>query len=515
MLKKARLRANIRIASQNVNGAVAPSENMNYKEKWRAISHAIHTEKTAILAIQESHLDQDMTEVLGRNFKKNLMILNLAHPDNPQATAGVGFVINKQLIEPDEIEMHELIPRRAAMLKIKWLKTCTATILNIYAPNDRAKHANFWAKVITERRVKHLPIPDFTLGDFNVTEDPIDRMPPKLDDEPAIATLREVRHKWEIRDTWRWANLTKNAFMYRAQTHSERIQARLDRIYISKKVEPFTFDWEIKESAIPTDHAMVSVRYAPKGAPIIGKGRWTMTLALLDNETLIEKIAKRGIEFQAKATQDRIEHADRQISNTQTHLESFKDSIQKIMKEVAKETHHKITSHIKAIERDLKETNNNPEISTNGNIQTHEAYLASHLKHLKKKEAKNQKDLLNARLANHGKRLGGMWSALGKEKCPRNPIHRLKIPNTNPPQYKHHSKRMAELAHDHHDALQNKDIDPNINPEEYDRLLDKILSEIPENQHLEEPERTRMSWKITETRSARRYTAQKTARQLA
>jgi hypothetical protein len=33
-LKKARLRANIRISSQNVNGATAPSENMNYREKW-------------------------------------------------------------------------------------------------------------------------------------------------------------------------------------------------------------------------------------------------------------------------------------------------------------------------------------------------------------------------------------------------------------------------------------------------------------------------------------------------
>ena len=55
----------------------------------------------------------------------------------------MGFVINKQLIEPDEIELHELIPRRVAMLKIKWLKSCIATILNVYAPNDRNKHANF------------------------------------------------------------------------------------------------------------------------------------------------------------------------------------------------------------------------------------------------------------------------------------------------------------------------------------------------------------------------------------
>ena len=38
---------------------------MNYREKWRAISDAVHAEKTAILTIQESHLDQDMTETLG------------------------------------------------------------------------------------------------------------------------------------------------------------------------------------------------------------------------------------------------------------------------------------------------------------------------------------------------------------------------------------------------------------------------------------------------------------------
>jgi len=189
---KARLRANIRITSQNVNGATAPSENMNYKEKWKTISDAMHTEKIAILVIQETHLDQVMTENLGKIFEKNLKILNSANPDSPRASAGVGFVINKQLIDPDEMEMHELIPGRAAILKIKWLKTCDATILNIYAPNERNQHPNFWAKTLTERRAKGLPIPHFTLGDFNITEDAIDRMPPRLDDETAIATLREV-----------------------------------------------------------------------------------------------------------------------------------------------------------------------------------------------------------------------------------------------------------------------------------------------------------------------------------
>jgi len=218
--------------------------------------------------------------------------------------AGVGFVINKQLIEPDEIELHELIPGRAAMLKIKWLKSCITTILNVYTPNNRNEHTNFWAKIMMERRAKHLPIPDFTLGDFNATEDAIDRAPPRLDDKATTATLREVRHEWDIRDMWRWANPTKRAFTYRAQTRNERIQARLDRIYISKKAEPFTFDWEIKESAIPTNHAMVTVKYAPKEAPHIGKGQWTLPLALINNDKMLEKIAEQGTAFQSKVTRD-------------------------------------------------------------------------------------------------------------------------------------------------------------------------------------------------------------------
>jgi len=212
----------------------------------------------------------------------------------------------------------------------------------------------------------------------------------------------------------------------------------------------------------------------------------------------MEKLAEQGISLQSKITRDHIERTDQQIANTQMHWEVYKNSIHKTAKEVAKECYHKITSCIKAIEKDLRETNNNQNISTNRDIQTHEAYLASHLKHLKKKEARNRKDLLSAKLANHSERLGGTWSALGKEKQPRNPIHRLKIPNTTPPQYERSSKQMAELARNHHDTMQNEDIDQNMSLEDYDTVLNDILYDIPENQRLEEPERTTMSWKTTE-----------------
>ena len=153
--------------------------------------------------------------------------------------------------------------------------------------------------------------------------------------------------------------------MYKAQIQSEWIQASLDHIYISRKAKPFTFDWEIKISAIPTDHAMVSVRYAPKEAPHIGKGRWTLPPSLIYNKKFLEKVAEEGIALQAQATRDQIERTDRQTANIQKCWETYKESAHKITKGITKEYCYKINLCIKAIKKDLKETNNILDISTN------------------------------------------------------------------------------------------------------------------------------------------------------
>ena len=57
---------------------------------------------------------------------------------------------------------------------------------------------------------------------------------------------------------------------------------------------------------------------------------------------------------------------------------------------------------------------------------------------------------------------------------------------------------MAEIARNHHKSLQEEDIDPDINPEEYNTRLNEILDKIPENQRLAELDRMNMCWKVTE-----------------
>ena len=62
---------------------------------------------------------------------------------------------------------------------------------------------------------------------------------------------------------------------------------------------------------------MVMVKFAPKDAPYIGKGRWTIPLHLMNNDKFISQVAERGVKLQAEITRTRVERVDRQTQNPQ------------------------------------------------------------------------------------------------------------------------------------------------------------------------------------------------------
>jgi hypothetical protein len=125
-------------------------------------------------------MDQQMTDQVRVCFGKNLDILTLEDPSTPRSKAGVAFVINKVLINPKKIKMYELVPGRALLLKIKWLEDCETTILNIYAPVNRAVQPQFWQTIENEKCHHGIACPEFVIGDFNITEEAIDRAPHDL-----------------------------------------------------------------------------------------------------------------------------------------------------------------------------------------------------------------------------------------------------------------------------------------------------------------------------------------------
>ena len=258
---------------------------------------------------------------------------------------------------------------------------------------------------------------------------------------------------------------------------------------------------QIKPSGVPTDHWLVKVKFAPRDAPYIGNGRWTWPLYMLENKDLMNKVVQRGIELETDLASVSSENMDRRIENPQTLWSAFKEDIAKIAKDTARKSYYKLNSRIEAIEKDLHALRNSPDYDANKEARTDAAFLTYELEHLAKVKVKNQRNRLCANLANHGERLGGIWSSISREKKPCDLILRLKVPGSSPAsplQYERCTKRMAKLVHDFHENLQNVNTPLPLNEEERENALEEVLQAIPEAQRLPESDHPPHNWNVTE-----------------
>ncbi|KAI0262130.1 hypothetical protein BGY98DRAFT_892586, partial [Russula aff. rugulosa BPL654] len=139
----------------------------------------------------------------------------------------------------------------------------------------------------------------------------------------------------------------------------------LDRIYTATRHACHLFEWRANPPTIPTDHWMVSVKFAPKDAPLVGNGRWTWPLNSINNETLINRIVKEGIRVQEKIEKAANTPADQRHDNPQILWKTFKTNITTLAKKELKNEKHKIHTKIRLLEEDIKSITNNPEIDEN------------------------------------------------------------------------------------------------------------------------------------------------------
>ena len=120
--------------------------------------------------MQETHLNDTLLMPVHECFGKRLSVINSKFPGNPRASARVSFVINRALIAPKDLAVTELVEGWALAIKFKWHNDNEILLINMYAPNNRSEHTNFWESINTKRCAKGLCRPDMMLGNFNVTE---------------------------------------------------------------------------------------------------------------------------------------------------------------------------------------------------------------------------------------------------------------------------------------------------------------------------------------------------------
>lgn len=341
--------AKIKVASLNMKGkGPTPLPKMGHEGKWFHINQLMRDKNIGALAIQEAHMTQIYADSINSCFGKRIKLF-YSQGENPRAN-GVVLVLNKDIISPAGLKELEIIPGRAMIITLPWHGNVNLTILNVYAPAESmAANEKFWKDLKTTYEEHDWPAPDILLGDFNLVEDSIDRLPNRIDNNSAVHALRAFRRMLKLHDGWRLENENEKAYSF---LHGgNKSQARLDRIYVSDEVWQTSLTWSIDTTAIESDHKMVSVEVTHPDNPEMGRGRWQQKEHLLKDKELMDKIISKGIELTNRMNNLTVRTDSH---NFQIFFEKWKDEVIAISRKRDKVLVPRMEAKIRELKEDVK-----------------------------------------------------------------------------------------------------------------------------------------------------------------
>ena len=244
--------ASLKIGSLNIRGGGSA----NTQPKWQHINQLLRDHRLGVLAVQETHLTPTIVSSLHSQFHSRLHILSSTDPDHPNSK-GIAIVLNKQLTRWKDTTQTVLIPGRALLASIPWEGDYPLNVLAIYAPNNPSDSASFFNNLTSAWTQHHLPPVDILLGDFNMVEDSIDRLPAHGDSNTTTEALRDFRSLHQLSDGWWQSHPDTLAYSFIHSNHSG-VQSRIDRIYATPDVTQHSRDWTLNQTAIQTDHKLIT-----------------------------------------------------------------------------------------------------------------------------------------------------------------------------------------------------------------------------------------------------------------
>ncbi|KAF5376899.1 hypothetical protein D9615_007204 [Tricholomella constricta] len=417
-------RGSLGLATLNIKGGGSPST----RGKWPHLWQVMREQRLDVLVIQETHLDDTRKDIIQNTFDEYIHILHSWDRANPNAK-GIAFVLNKRTTRWKEATMKEIIPGRAILLQIPWHEQNETKILGVYAPNSPGDNTKFWEDLEGAWNTGTYTRPDFLLGDTNIVEDSLDRIPARSPPTAPTEALGNLKSKFDLIDGWRHNYPSTRKFTFR--TEGGDSQSRLDRIYIRENLIRFSHQWEISNIGISTDHKLVSVRVLNPAAPYLGKGRYAIPNTLLKHKTLVNEIIGLGLQYQTKLTELVNKPRDKE-NNPQREHKDFKDKVTLTIREYAKTVMPKIDRSIKNLEKDRDELLNNSEIAEDDK-RTTAALIDERITQLEKIRHSRARDNLAAKCRLENETNSKFWYQLNRKQQPRDTIAALKKPNTDPP----------------------------------------------------------------------------------
>ncbi|KAG6824845.1 hypothetical protein H0H92_005639 [Tricholoma furcatifolium] len=255
-----RRRGALTVATLNMRGGGSTAT----KTKWTTINQMLRDERLDVLVLQETHLTDDLTDELNRMFTKRMNIINTTDDTNTRAI-GTAVILNKETMRWKDAKYDVIVPGRALRMQVPWTENEDFTCLVIYAPNDTGQNTDFWNEIHETWARRRWKKPTCMLGDLNMVEDSLDRLPPRRDSPEQAQALQDLKIYLQLADGWRRENPQKIDFSFKAD--GRLIHSRIDRIYVREELIPYTHGWNIRRSAVKTDHLLVSMRILNPKAP--------------------------------------------------------------------------------------------------------------------------------------------------------------------------------------------------------------------------------------------------------
>ncbi|KAJ7252020.1 Endonuclease/exonuclease/phosphatase [Mycena rebaudengoi] len=399
------------------------------QDKWKHINQIMRDKRVGIASIQETHLRPEDVDDIHKLFGKRLQVYASADPVNPTGARGVAIVVNKEISNIEGITCQVLHPGRALRLTIPWHGNSILNVVAVYAPNDSAENARFLEEI--NDKLKGLPQTDVLLGDFNMVEDGLDRMPHHRDPANVTTAMLELKSTLRLQDGWRQTFPDTKAYTFLQK--ATNVQSRIDRILVSAEVLKNSSDWTIEASGIHTDHQLVSFKYSDPRMPFIGKGRWVLPLHLLKDRKIMDRIAETTKECAHRINMCKNNRSEEE--NPQAILEKYIEETCSLFRDRAKVVIPKMDKDISEMKNKLKKTLNDPLIGEDER-QIESSTLQEKIDALEAKRHMKIRDNTAASNRLHGESTATKhWTQTNKARAPRDTISSLQIPGSNPPTY--------------------------------------------------------------------------------
>ena len=429
----------ITIATLNIKGR----NRDNRKSKWPMITTMMRENRILILALQETHLDDNETEIIGQMCPK-IEIINNGISKNKE---GVAFVINKELANNMTWKHTILMEGRVSRLTIRVEEDRGLDIINVYAPNEDSKKIKFFEEL--KEMLKHQEMENvIIMGDFNFVENELDRFPHRKDDNKVSEAWNRIKTKHKLIDGWRMHNELKKQFTFiQPVTNS---MSRIDRIYVNDEIYPYGYNWSHIDSAQLSDHDVAKVDILKQKLPYIGNGIWRMQPEDMENE----KVRALTDELLDRTEKEMIRIKKKRENGTQELWATTKEEIKKIIESPRKQKNNQLNKKKRKLSKRLKERLsqlNNETKQMNEKNQKEISELKAKIAQRSKSEMTRLQEATRARYRNKGEKYTKYWFGLNKKKSESQVILALQKPDGT---LTTQTRDMLEIALKHHEELQ-------------------------------------------------------------